>query len=301
MARWAAIDRSNSLCERSHTMSIEPETMVRIAAIGDNDVDCYKALGQMFPGGNCVNVSVFARRAGAEAAYVGAVGLDRAGDAIADALLKEGVDITRLRRVEGSTAWCMISHRDGDRVFESWDLGVSIFAPDGHDIAFLRGFDAAHVGQSSHLDDFLPEIAAATKLSYDFSTRRDAAHRRAIGARCFLASISASDLTDREIEAAVGDLRQAGAQWILVTRGRNGALLFHGDKRFRVSAALVDPIDTLGAGDAFIARTLVGLLRNETPDQLLEAAALQAAETCLAFGAIGHPSAIGLPASAERA
>ena len=42
--------------------------MVRIVAVGDNVVDCYMAQGRMFPGGNCLNVSVFARLFGAATA-----------------------------------------------------------------------------------------------------------------------------------------------------------------------------------------------------------------------------------------
>ena len=40
--------------------------MVKIAAMGDNVVDCYPARNQMYPGGNCLNVAVQARRFGAQ-------------------------------------------------------------------------------------------------------------------------------------------------------------------------------------------------------------------------------------------
>ena len=53
-------------------------------------------------------------------------------------------------------------------------------------------------------------------------------------------------------------------------------------------AERVEPVDTLGAGDTFIARTLVGLLRAEAPAAILAAAAQAAAETCLSPGAFGH-------------
>jgi fructoselysine 6-kinase len=271
--------------------------MVRIAAIGDNVVDCYRVRGEMFPGGNCVNVSVFARRAGAQTAYVGAVGKDTAGNVIADALQQEGVDISHLRRCDGPTAWCMIGHRDGDRVFESYDLGVSLFSPSASDIAFLRNFDAAHVGQSSKIDRFIPDIASATRLSYDFSVRRDADHRQSIGPHCFLASVSGGDLSESETLAIASELRGAGAKWVLITRGQKGAVLFDGTTKYEVGATPVEAVDTLGAGDAFIARTLYGLLAGETPPQLLAAAADAAAETCRYFGAVGHAAPLRLPAS----
>src|SRR4051794_9054720 len=137
--------------------------MVKIAAMGDNVVDCYVARSEMFPGGNCLNLSVYARRFGAAAAYVGAVGNDRAGYVIRRALVAEGVDVSRLRQIGGPTAYCAIGHRGAERVFLNWDLGVSMFEPAADDLDFLEGFDAVHIGQSSGLDAHAPETARRTR------------------------------------------------------------------------------------------------------------------------------------------
>jgi fructoselysine 6-kinase len=264
--------------------------MVKIVAIGDNVVDCYAARGEMYPGGNCLNVSVHACRFGAETAYVGAIGPDAAGRAIRQALTAEGVDISHLHVLDGPTAYCVIGHRGAERLFLTYDLGVSLFTPSPDDIAFLKGASAAHVGQSSKLDDHVEEIAAAVPLSYDFSIRRESEHRRRIGPLCFLASVSGGDLPEAESGAIADELLDAGARWVLVTRGRLGAQLSSRDGAWRVAAAPVQAVDTLGAGDTFIARALVGLLSQEDPDALLAAAARAAAETCLYYGAVGHPS-----------
>ena len=117
--------------------------MIKIAAMGDNVVDCYISKGTMFPGGNCLNVSVFIRRFGGHSAYIGATGQDAAGKMIETALLNEGVDLTRLRMLDGPTAYCIIGHRDADRVFVRADLGVSMFSPVDDDIAFLKLLRAA--------------------------------------------------------------------------------------------------------------------------------------------------------------
>jgi fructoselysine 6-kinase len=284
-------------CVNVLTISLlESMKMTKIIAVGDNVVDCYHSLGQMFPGGNCLNVSVFARRFGAVTSYLGAIGPDAAGDAIRTALAAEGVDTTRLRTLPGPTAYCVIGHRKGDRVFLKFDLGVSMFQPDENDVAYVTAFDAVHIGQSSGLDAYLDRFSTAARLSYDFSTRRDVAHREAIAPLCFLASISGGDL-DRD--GAISLLRHTlstGAQWCLVTRGEEGALLGHGNDIFTVNAAPVQVVDTLGAGDTFIARTLVGLLRSEEPQSLLEAAARAAAETCTRIAAVGHPAPMAVDA-----
>jgi fructoselysine 6-kinase len=262
--------------------------MVKIAAIGDNVVDCYPSQGLMYPGGNCLNVSVFARRFGAVSAYIGAIGKDRAGAVINDALRREGVDVTRLREIEGSTAYCVIGHRGAERLFLASDVGVSMIAPAAEDIDFLKRFDAVHVGQSSGLDAYLPQIAAAARLSYDFSTRREGAHRRAIAPMCFLASLSAGDFEAHEVAPMLDELLGAGAKWALATLGAKGAILANRSERFKVVSAPAAVVDTLGAGDAFIARVLFGLSSEEAPQDILDAAAKAAARTCEYFGAVGH-------------
>ncbi len=50
---------------------------MKLVAIGDNCVDYYPATDKSFPGGNAVNVAVYYRRMGGEAAYIGAVGNDK--------------------------------------------------------------------------------------------------------------------------------------------------------------------------------------------------------------------------------
>jgi len=274
--------------------------MIKIATMGDNVVDCYVSRGEMFPGGNCLNVSVFTRRFGAETAYIGAIGRDPAGDVILSVLQQEDVGVSRLRRIDGPTAYCVIGHRDGDRVFESFDLGVSMFQPDEGDFEFLQGFSAVHVGQSSGLDRHLERAAGCTRLSYDFSTRRDAGHRKSIAHFCFLASVSGSGFAPAEIESVSEDLLAGGAKWVLVTRGRDGATLWGSGGKFAVMAAPVEAVDTLGAGDSFIARTLYGLVAGEEPFKLLQAASIAAAETCRHYGAVGHGRPIDVPALARR-
>jgi fructoselysine 6-kinase len=79
-----------------------------------------------------------------------------------------------------------------------------------------------------------------------------------------------------------------GPSWVLATRGGDGAMLSDGEAVFSVAATPVEIVDTLGAGDTFIARVLVGLLRGERPQSLLQAAANAAARTCTYFGAVGY-------------
>jgi fructoselysine 6-kinase len=261
-----------------------------VVAFGDNVVDCYADHGVMFPGGNALNVAVFVRRFGGRSAYLGAVADDPAGRQIRDALNSEGVDISGLRIVPGRTAFCVIGNREGEREFLRADLGVSIIEPTAADLDRIAGASAVHTGRSSHVDRYLPAFAERACLSFDFAVVRDTARIERIAPLCFLASFSGGGLSEEDVAALQRVALGAGARWCLVTRGGEGATLAGPSGVHRTAAIPAKLVDTLGAGDTFIARCLVGLLRDEGPDDLLRAAAVAASETCGHLGGFGHPA-----------
>jgi fructoselysine 6-kinase len=263
-----------------------------VVSVGDNDVDIYIDHGVSYPGGNCLNVAVFAARAGAASAYIGRIGRDPAGDLIESALKAESVDARFLRRVDGATAHCLITHSNGDRIFQSSDLGVSRFVPTSDEFEFVDHRDAVHVGASSGLDAELPRLAQRALLSYDFATRRDPAHLALICPYAHLGTFSGGHLSEREAEQLATSAVDAGAAFVLVTRGSRGSILAHGNDRWRAETTPSQVVDTLGAGDSFIARLLVGLLRGEQPPAAMAAASASAAETCTSFGAFGHRASL---------
>ncbi|TPW28948.1 PfkB family carbohydrate kinase [Pararhizobium mangrovi] len=267
-----------------------------ILAFGDNVVDCYAEQDLMYPGGNCLNVAVFARRFGCDSAYAGAVADDPAGTLIVRSLEEERVEIASLRREAGHTAFCVIKTIDGERTFVGADLGVSIVAPTPYDLKRMTGVDAVHTGRSSQVDRWLGAIAERTRLSFDMATVRDIGEIESAAPHCFLLSLSGGDLSAHDALALSRKARSAGAQWVLTTRGAAGALLSGPYGTYETDADAISPLDTLGAGDTFIARTLAGLLRGEQITMLLREAAREAGRTCLHSGAIGH----GRPIEIDR-
>lgn len=270
---------------------------VRILAFGDNVVDCYREQNLMFPGGNCVNHAVFARRAGAETAYAGAVCDDDAGRLIRRALVEEEVDLSLLRIEPGQTAYCVIETKNGDRMFVGANLGVSIIAPSPRDLAWLSDFDAVHTGRSSHVDAWLPRFARATKISYDLATVHGPERIAQVAPHCFLLAFSGGGASRGDALALGRRAQASGARWSLVTRGIEGALLIGEAGVFEAAAQPVEAVDTLGAGDTFIANVLVGLLNRDPPDAILAKAAEAAANTCLTIGAFGHPAPLSVDVS----
>jgi sugar/nucleoside kinase (ribokinase family) len=310
---------------------VEPR-LIRLVAVGDNVVDCYPDLGVMYPGGNAVNVAVHARRTGAESGYLGAVGTDEAGRVVRDALAAEGVDLSLLRTVDGPNAAATVRLVAGERKFTGGREGVSRFRLSPADLVRLAAADIVHTGECSFLEDQLDELAAhARRLSFDFSERPweyVEAHARHAG----IAILSSPSGSRDEALALARRVRALGPATVAVTLGAHGAVLVSeateategagtagaaGDARTPVgtgdragdvlavaedvvvwgAAEPVAVVDTLGAGDAFIARLLVGLARGEDLPALAVAATAYASHACTSYGAFGHEAP--LPSTKE--
>ena len=261
--------------------------MVSILTARDNVVDCYLEEGQVFAGGNALNVAVFARRAGARSAYAGTVGTDAAGAHIRDALTLEGVSTDFLQVRPGSTAYCVIGRNNGDRVFQEVGLGVSQAEFEGGFMSPASGFDAVHLSVSSRLEDLAPGLASASRLSFDFSTNRNTGLLGAVAPHCYLASFSGGDLARPEGQDLARDAIAHGAAWALVTLGGDGAVLVGREHTYEARAAETTVVDTLGAGDTFIATLLTGLLEEKSPDEAMSRASEASALTCSRLGAFG--------------
>jgi len=98
---------------------------VRLLAVGDNCVDHYAELGRRFPGGNALNVAIYASKAPeVRADYVGVVGTDLNGGFLLDQMGTQGLDAGGVLRREGETAVTTILIRNGERVFAHYLEGV---------------------------------------------------------------------------------------------------------------------------------------------------------------------------------
>jgi sugar/nucleoside kinase (ribokinase family) len=270
-----------------------------VLAVGDNVVDCYPDLGVMFPGGNAVNVAVHARRAGADSAYLGAVGTDAAGGLVRNGLVTEDVDTSLTRTVEGPNAYAIVRVVEGNRVFEVADAGVSKFRVTDADLERVAAADVVHTGECSMVEADLPRLAQAARLlSFDFSERP----WEYVEEHAPLVSVAVLSATSVDEDPVVLARRVAalGPRMVAVTQGPGGATLLADGRVYRAPAGSGPIVDTLGAGDAFIARLLVGLARAEEPEALLPAATSYATASCAEHGAFGHQAQLPpayLPAS----
>lgn len=270
---------------------------LRIAAIGDNCVDVYVGDHRgRFPGGNALNVAALSARDGIDAAYAGSVGDDADGSALIDAAVAAGVDVSMVERLSGATGVTTVRLVDGEREFLSEQYGVSLDFDLGEEISRqLRGFDWVHSSRIEDPDDRLGALArAGVPISRDFGTElRDVERAPSMVEHLAVAFFSAVDRVAAERQA--GELVALGARHALGTIGSEGAILATAGTVHHEPAAVTDPVDTLGAGDAFIAAFIGALLRDAELDDAMGLAASAAGRTCARLGAWGalEPTEVG--------
>lgn len=267
---------------------------MKLIAVGDNVTDCYVDEGVYYPGGNAVNVAVNCKRNGAERVnYLGVFGDDENAEWIRQCLSEEGVGTERSRKVYGSSGKPRVYLRDGDRVFGAGprDTCQHLYririVPE--DIELIRAFDICHTSCYSNLEYELPEIAAVCGLSFDFSDKRDEAYLRRVCPHLQYAFFSGSDLGEAECRALLKLAHALGTKIAGVTRGGAGALFYDGREFYEQGVKKVEAVDTMGAGDSFIAGFLTHYADHGDMRAALGYAAERAALTCTQPGGFGHP------------
>jgi len=267
-----------------------------VATMGDNCFDHYlPPLDLRFVGGNALNVAIGLRDAGHDVAYAGAVGRDDAGRAVLAAARARGIDTTHVQVADGATGITTIRLTDdGDRMFESEVLGTSgRFRPTAAALADLGRRAWVHgAGLWGGVDGFAGLRRSGTRLSYDFSHVSTPERMAELCPHLEVAFLSAPG-SDADAAAELGERAVAGgAITAIVTRGRHGSLAVSGGGVHHQPPVPVTVVDTLGAGDAYIAACISALVEGAPLATALERGAHAAARTCTHYGAWQEPEAL---------
>ncbi|HEU5326045.1 MAG TPA: ribokinase [Candidatus Limnocylindria bacterium] len=254
-------------------------------------------------GGKGANQAVAAARAGASVAFIGAVGTDANGDRALDALVAEGVDVSRVRRHATDptgVALIAVGPRGENQIVVAPGVNASLELAD----ADLDTIATADVLLTNH------EVPpAVVRAALDAARRHERlsilnpAPARALPADVLrLGPILTPNEHELVVgigrdtaEAALDELVARHAGPVVVTQGPAGALLARGDERTRFDGFVAPSVvDTTGAGDAFNGVLAAWLAFGASLEDAIVAANAAGALSVAAAGARG-----GLPSRAE--
>jgi len=220
----------------------------------------------MGPGGKGSNQAVATARLGARSSLLAILGVDKLASIATDLYAAEGVDASLVTaRNERATGVGFIILNEKGENFIILDMGAN-------ELMDAQSVDAGEerIAESdvvmTVLEVPIPAAARAMELGrrHGAKTILNPAPARQLPEAIFA---SVDYLTPNESELRIllglpaddprsshelaGELRRRGVRNVIVTLGRNGALILTDEVDAMVSAVPVDVVDTTGAGDAF--------------------------------------------------
>jgi fructokinase len=260
-----------------------------VAALGELLIDLTQSgmsaqgnlLFEANPGGAPSNVLAMLRKLGRRCAFLGKVGTDAFGDALARTLDDEGIDLRALRRESAAPTTLAVVHSlpGGERDFSFYRSpgADTLLRPDELDGGVLRACRIFHFGSLSlTAEPARSATAEALRLaresgaliSFDPNLRpplwaspEGAREQIAWGlAQCDLCKIADDELAfmtgQRDPDAGAAMLRRdyPNLRLLCVTAGAGGSYAWCGASRvFAPACPLGGVVDATGAGDAFCA------------------------------------------------
>jgi sugar/nucleoside kinase (ribokinase family) len=263
-------------------------------------------------GGSAANCAIALAKWGSITHLLACVGEDAWAQVALQALESTGVSLSGLQHTQHSSTGMMfipitpdgqrtlIGHRGANRQLRRQLIPAGL----------VQTCQALHLSGYAFEDGPQSEAAAAVLLAADDAglfVSLDTAARPAYSARQRLVEIlplvsvlivgepEAISLSERDdIDDAVTALQAAGVERVAVKRGRRGASLHGPSGRFEWPAFKVPTVDTTGAGDAFSAGLLYGLLAG-----LDDSAAALLANACGALATTVWGAGAGMPELAD--
>ncbi len=236
-------------------------------------------------GGAPANVAVGVARLGRRAGFMGQVGEDDFGHFLTDTIAQAGVDVGGITfSSEARTALAFVSLRaDGERSFMFYrhPSADMLWRPQDVNAVYAGGTRIFHYGsisligepsRSATLAALGHARAGGAVISYDPNLRLalwPSAEAARAGILAGLPHANLVKVSEEELAFLTGveDLAEGAARlWhtalklLVVTRGPAGCAYFTRDSRGEVPGFVVEPVDTTGAGDGFVAGLLTGLL-----------------------------------------
>jgi fructokinase len=279
-------------------------------------------------GGAPANVAVGVSRLGRRAVFLGAVGGDPLGTFLCETLQRHGVDVVGVVRAAGRrTALALVSLKaDGDRDFLFYGDRPAHLALrlSGTMRSMIRRARVFHYGSISLIAEpartatlsGIREARRARRLcSYDPNLRLHLWPDARTARRWMWEGLRQADcvkvneeelafLTGRHgVTRGLRALVEAGPRLAVATLGREGCAYSCATGEGRVAGFAAKVMDTTGAGDAFVAGMLVGLLEASPglPEALSDASGLESVLTFAnAAAALSTERRGGIPSLPSR-
>ncbi len=303
--------------------------MARVWVTGDAVVDLIPEGETTYlkcPGGAPANVAVAISRLGGNSAFFGRVGQDPLGKFMKQILKQEGVNTDfMVLDAEHRTSTVIVDLDDhGERSFTFMVKPSADQFLQPQDVPTFSKGEWLHVcsialanepSRSTTLSAMQAIKAAGGYVSFDPNLREEVWLKPSDLKSVVLQAVALADVvkfSDDELLFLTGknDLQTAliwlNEQYqlplVVITQGKKGALVVHNNEQQLVTGKPVNPVDTTGAGDAFVGGLLAGLVAcNKWQDNDNLLAIIRQANACGALATTAKGAMTALPTAEQLA
>ncbi|RJS76827.1 carbohydrate kinase family protein [Candidatus Bathyarchaeota archaeon] len=228
------------------------------------------------PGGSAANTAVGLAKLGVKTGYIGKVAADSDGEFLLNAFRQEGVDTNGIVVSKKGRSGTVIGFVDkkGERALYLDPGANNTLRFDEINPDYVQGARFLHLTSFAAETPFeaqkrLVTVASNISVTLDpgmIYARKGLSKLRPLVSRCFAVFPNESELrllTGEDLERGAETLLGEGVKIVAVKMGERGCYVTDGKESHFIPAYKVKVVDSTGAGDAFCAGFIYGLLENK--------------------------------------
>ena len=258
-----------------------------IAAIGFCCIDSYENLNLSYPTGNGIDCIINLRKKGVEAAAVSVVGTDPEGREMLEVLEKYQIDTSHMQVKEGKTSlFRMELKENNDRVHIENIPGVmENYVPTEEDLCFTSEYEYVHTDLFGRVLEYIPRLKEnGAKLILDFSIYANDDNMKQLLPHVEYAFFSVGEGNHEKAVKLLEKAKAYGGHIMTATLGEDGSVSYDGTHFYEGKCVKVPKVvNTVGAGDSFIAGFMYGIMQGWDIPACLESGAKTSAEIVQLF------------------
>lgn len=226
------------------------------------------------PGGSAANTITALSRLGINTGFIGTIGTDKEGSFILDHMKQEGVDTTAIKKIKGATGTVIgFVDNKGERALYAYPGVNNAFEIDKKQTEYARSATYLHLSSFTGekpldaqkkllktLEGQKISFAPGTLYAEKMENIKPIIEESSI---LFLNLKETQQLTGLNYRDGAKKLLKIGAQTVAITLGSKGCYIADNKKTYTAKAYTAKAVDTTGAGDAFAAGFLYGLLKEK--------------------------------------
>ncbi len=255
--------------------ALNVDKIFRVGRIAKEGEEGFILSTMELPGGSAANTIVGLSRLGMETGFIGKVASDREGELLLDDFRREGVNIDGviIAKMGRSGTVSAFIDRKGERALYVHPSVNDTLTLEEVDLNYAKQTEFLHLTSmdekpfqaQKELVEKLPNVKASLDIGEIYG-RKGLTKLRPLLSRSYVLMPSENELkvmTRKSFREGANILLKEGAHIVAVKLGHKGCYVTDGKEKYLIKPFETRVVDTTGAGDAFCAGFLYGLIKRK--------------------------------------